>query len=362
MYIDLCISPQPYWGFVNELDDRDLDLGYPIKAVKAVKKMYFDIGDKAFIQDKNYIVYKDENNEDCVCPLKGLMSEALKFFFINKSLNVGMDTPDNKTIADLFMTHDKYFHMMATLNADLGHLYTHILKEEFFGYAAIEIGRLIKNYNLEVFKFINQYFYRRAKRNKDGNYEYYYVNGNIGYAISPKPYIAIILYKAICKNKELTWEVEDPDKVELKVLYENYNIYAAESKNPVIEPSGSFLIDCKKIANYCKISVPGYKCLEFHDLMEYGPYTDKLMSIENMRNISEIFGFNSWLETFFLAIALYCDNYIKIESEVYDGTKALVASSTSLVDPNKIDKFDLFLKAVDYIDSIYDSIVVYPKK
>ena len=41
MFIDKTIPPQPHWGYANELDGRDLDLGYPRNLVKAVKAFYY---------------------------------------------------------------------------------------------------------------------------------------------------------------------------------------------------------------------------------------------------------------------------------------------------------------------------------
>ena len=53
--------------------------------------------------------------------------------------------------------------------------------------------------------------------------------------------------------------------------------------------------------------------LEFHDLMKYGSYNDRILSIEVMKEIFTIFGHKSWNHQFFLTLSLYCDRYLKID-------------------------------------------------
>ena len=70
-----------------------------------------------------------------------------------------------------------------------------------------------------------------------------------------------------------------------------------------------------------------------------------------------------WTYTFFLAVSLYCDNYIKIGTEKNEDVGSyLVPLSTSLVDTSKVKNFDKFLEVVAYFNSIYDEIVDKPEK
>ena len=97
--------------------------------------------------------------------------------------------------------------------------------------------------------------------------------------------------------------------------------------------------------------------LEFRDLMVYGYYNDKLMSIEVIQKISEIFNHDKWLHPFFLALSLYCDKYLKVE-DIIQLDSSQRQSSTALIDPTKVEKFDLFMKVVDYLNSIYDELII----
>ena len=81
------------------------------------------------------------------------------------------------------------------------------------------------------------------------------------------------------------------------------------------------------------------------------------MSIEVIQKISEIFNHDKWLHPFFLALSLYCDKFLKVE-DILQLDSSERQSSTALIDPTKVDKFDLFMKVVDYLNSIYDELII----
>lgn len=364
MFIDKTIPPQPHWGYANELDGRDLDLGYPRNLVKAVKAFYYVTKSEGFNNIDKITLHLKSHGYYNLEPLRNNTSEALKYFFIRRETFINaVECPTSEAIVNLFMDHDKYFHMMVTLGDILPKIYRY-LKSGLHKMAAIEIGSLIRIYNEEVFELINQYFYSHAKLNPETNkWEYYYTNGHLGFAVSSTPYIAVIIYKVTCE-KELTWEVET-EKVSLKTLFENYNVLTVPDEDHRIKPSGDFLIDCKKITNLKKEALKSYiGNLDFHDLIMYGYYNDKILSIEVLKKINEIYDNKAdWTYTFFLAVSLYCDNYIKIGTEKNEDVGSyLVPLSTSLVDTSKVKNFDKFLEVVAYFNSIYDEIVDKPEK
>lgn len=366
MYITSDIQTQEIWKYGNELDGRDLKLDYPEKLVKAIKSTYYTYG-KEFFQNADgnttsIFVYDKLEKNSYIEHLKPNTVSALKYYFSDKDETFTDDfqdenikhRPNNRELVDLLMTSDKYFSMIVSLRRYMPGTIQNIENGEVT-YAAINLASLINSYNMEIVDLINEYFFRKAHYNtQTKDWEWFYIVANKTFLLSREPYIAVLIYKGT--NDKL--DKDDP-AVFYHPIYENYNVISLPTKEMYrVKPTGDFLKDCMEISRTKKKATNTTICsLEFRDLMIYGYYNDKLMSIEVIQKISEIFNHDKWLHPFFLALSLYCDKYLKVE-DIIQLDSSQRQSSTALIDPSKVEKFDLFMKVVDYLNSIYDELII----
>ena len=54
---DYGIEGKRYWQYVDELDGRGLNLSYPTSVVKAIKQLFYDIGDEGIQDEEKFILY-----------------------------------------------------------------------------------------------------------------------------------------------------------------------------------------------------------------------------------------------------------------------------------------------------------------
>ena len=365
MYITSDIQTQEIWKYGNELDGRELKLDYPEKLVKAIKSTYYTYGKEFFENatgnNTSIFIYDKLEKNQYIEHLKPNTVRALSWYFTDKDKGIyqdGSDVKENKpkteVLVDLLLEHDKYFSMMVSLRKTIPGVITNIENGEVT-YAAIELASLIDRYNMEIVDLINEYFFKKAHYNtQTKDWEWFYIVANKTFLLSRDPYIAVLIYKGT--NDKL--DINDPG-VYYKAVYENYNVISLTAPDMYrVKPTGDFLKDCMKISKIKKEHTNTTRCsLEFKDLMTYGYYNDKLMSIEVIQKISEIFNHDKWLHPFFLALSLYCDKFLKIE-DILQLDSSERQSSTALIDPTKVDKFDLFMKVVDYLNSIYDELII----
>ena len=95
--------------------------------------------------------------------------------------------------------------------------------------------------------------------------------------------------------------------------------------------------------------------IEFRDLMQYCYYSDKILSIDVMKEVSEIFKQQKWQHNFFLILSLYCNKIIELQKQELSDSKEVIDTST-------LPDYDLFIKVIKYYDSIYDSLLVKDEK
>lgn len=352
-----------YWPLVDELEGRGLDLSYPKEVIKAVKRKFINEGAKYFVDTDEITLFINH-------PQDGIPYEATLSPNINKDLRQFMKfrdrvdvypkIPTDAELVDIFLDSDKYFSMCVALRRKLPKI-IHNIRIGNFKYASIEIAALTSQYNMEVVGLINDYlsthkFFHKIGFTHDGvihgYWESFYIIINKSYIISNDPYIAILIYQYKVVN--------DSASPDAKLLYENYDVLTSPDKDHIIKRGSgkSFLQDCKAVSLLKKeLNHTTVEILEFHDLIKYGGYNDRILSIENLNHVSTIFKHKKWLHPFFLALTAYCDNYLNIEDLRQRMNEPPKETSTELVDMRKIKDLDLFLQTVDYFDSIYDSLI-----
>lgn len=365
MFLPLELPIQNFWKYVDELNGRDLNLAYPLEIIKFLKRKYYEIGDDEFstIQSISAILkYPKESDGLQIMELTPNLVKGLNYYFTNRSINDKGNCPSTDELINILLDTDKYFSMVVTLKRELPTI-LNLLKIGEFKYASICIGSLSNKYGMEIVKLINQYFNSKPVFDLEhNNYKRYFITHNRAYLISKEAYVGIMVFEYYRGMKE-----DDlPD-----CIYENYDVMITVDENHRMKPSGSFLQDCKNISRMKRelfldnerevefndiTSLSNGNILEFHDLIRYGYYSDKILSLDVMKKISEIFNHQQWVNSFLLALALCCGKLIKIDdSEDNDN------SSKALIDPNKVENFDLFVQAVKYLDSIYDEIIIKPE-
>lgn len=350
------LTPNSYWRYVDELEGRGLDLSYPEEAIKAIKRLC--LSNKILNTQSEDMVLFINNPQDGIPYETKLTPNAAKAIrqdvkFKSPTINSNGDeiqyVPSTRTLINILRDQDKYFCMCMELRNKLPQI-VHNIKIGNYRYASIIIATLVNMYNIEIVRLINDYFSTHKFFDKQASrwYSYIIVN-NKSYIISNEPYIAVLIYR---------YQIDyDKPAEHADLIYENYDVLTEPDREHTIKrgSSKSFLQDCKKVALVKKeLTFTTIGIIEFHDLIKYGGYNDKILSIENVNTISEIFGHKKWLHQFFVALGLYCDNYIKLD----DLKEDLKSKDKSLIDPNRLKDFDLFLKVVEYLDSIYDSITI----
>ena len=348
---------QTYWRLVDELEGRGLDLSYPREVVKSVKRIFMNHGASYFAQNNEYnmLILHPQDGIPYETKLTPNVTKSLKqYFAIRDAVDVYKPgIPRSDEIYDIFLDQDKYFSMCIALKRELPAIVYNI-KIGNFKYAALSIASLTNSYNMEVVKLINDYFQTHKFYDKTNKrwYSYLIIN-NRTYIVSNEVYVAVLIYRY-----DVNHTYEGDDYAEL--MYENYDVLTTPDVEHTIKhrvKSKSFLQDCKDVARVKKeLTHTTAGIIEFHDLIRYGGYNDSILSIDNINHISEILGHKSWLHQFFVTLALYCDHYLTLD----DFKNDIKSESKSLIDPRKIKDLDLFMKAVEYFDSIYDSLKVNP--
>lgn len=347
-----------FWKYVDELAGRDLNLAYPTQVIKSLKSLYFLHGE-AWFKELSELTLNVKNSQGEVKEMTMTPNarKAIRDYFINRPINLVGKCPSSKEWEDILVDTDKYYSMMVYLKRELPTINNCIHIGEY-KYAALLVASLIESYNTEIIKLINEYFrthtrYSTEDKEKFQNFSrnrFFHVIANRSFMVSNEPYVAIIFFEVSENNNKPEIEFDT------EVIYENYNVNVIPSKER-IKPQGSFLQDCKAIARKKREMFFGnLEILEFHDLMKYGSYNDRILSIEVMKEIFTIFGHKSWNHQFFLTLSLYCDRYLKIDDFDND------VKSGALVDPNKVQDFDLFIKVIKYLDSIYEELVIRDNK
>lgn len=366
MRFPISLQTSEFWEYVDEADGRDLDLSYPSEIIKAVKRAYFDKGPEWFVDKERteftFFIPNPQNNVPYEVTLKPNICKALKMFFKDQvSLVSGMACPSNDSLINIFCESDKFFSMMLALRKDLPIISTNI-KLGNYHYAAITIASLVKSYNLEIIELINQYFEWHSYFIKDqdipGRMKHikYFLVPNKTYIMSNIPYIAILIYQYDDGEYYYPEDKKTKDPYHLKLLYENYNVLQIIDDKHRVKPSGSFLQDCRNIIQMKKQTFfDEIGLIEFRDLMQYGYYSDKILSIEVMKEVSNIFGQKKWQHDFFLILSLYCNKIIEIQ-------KQELSDSKEVIDTSKLPDYDLFIKVIKYYDSIYESLLVKTEK
>ena len=350
---------QSYWRLVDELEGRGLDLSYPKEVIKAVKRAFINKGVDYFRDNNEYTMFilHPQDGIPYETKLTPNVTKVLKQFFSTRDavdvFKPGI--PRSEDLYDIFMEQDKYFSMCLALRRELPGI-VHNIKLGNYKYAALSVAALTNLYNMEIVTLINDYF--QTHKFYDANAKRWYsylVLNNRTYIVSNEVYIAMLIYRY-----DVNHEYGEDEYAEL--MYENYDVLTVPDKEHTIKhrvKSKSFLQDCKDVARVKKeLNHTTIGIIEFHDLIRYGGYNDKILSIENINKISEIFGHKSWLHQFFVTLALYCDHYLTLD-DFKDDLKT--NQCRSLVDPRKVKDLDLFMQAVEYLDSIYDSLKVNPE-
>jgi len=351
--------PTPgYWSYVDELDGRGLDLSYPREVIKGIKRQCIagTIDWDDLSKDMIVFINKPQDNVPYEVKITPNAAKAIKQKLKYKygSINIGVNDRIPKTVDILneLLDMDKYFSMCITLKRELPTIVNNIHYHHNYKYAAINIAALTSTYNMEIVKLINDYLSTHKFFDKStGRWCGYIIVNNRSFIISNEAYVAVLIYKYYY-NHGVSEEHAD-------LIYENYDVLVSPDKDHQIKRGNgkSFLQDCKKVALIKKeLTHSTIGIIEFHDLIRYGGYNDKILSIDTMNAISDIFGHRKWIHQFFVALSLYCDNYLNIDELKED----IKNESTSLIDPSKIKDFDLFIKVVDYLDSIYDTLIANP--
>jgi len=346
-----------FWRYVDEVDGRDLDLSYPVQVIKAVKRAYFDKGEDYFLHNDEYKVFipHPQRTVPYEVVLKPNICKGLKAFFHDRSFIVsGKSCPTSDKLAEIFMEQDKFFAMMVELQRHLP-VIVHSIKLGNYKYAAINLASLTETFNSEIIELINQYFewhpFFMPDEDMPGRTKWvkFFIVNHRSYIMSREAYVAILIYKFDANEYYYPPEKEIELPNHLKLLYENYNVLQRVDKEYRIKPSGSFLQDCRNIMQMKKerfFDLNGL--IEFHDLMEYGYYSDKILSIEVIGEINKIFKQEAWLKDFFLILSLYSNKFVELQQ----------STSKELVDTSRLHNYDLFVQAIQYLDSIYDSLLV----
>ena len=359
------LPSQYYWRLVDELEGRGLDLSYPEEVIKGIKRVYINKGLKYFMDNNAYTVFINhpQDNIPYETTLTPNVCKVLRQYMIHRErgelrtmqndegeyeVYIKPQIPSTKELLDIFLEQDKYFSMCLALRRELPSIVYNI-KIGNYKYAALTIAALTSIYNMEIVGLINDYFQTHKFFDKKQNRWYsYLVINNRTYIVSNEVYVAVLIYRY-----EVHGNVPS-DHADL--MYENYDVLTMPDKEHTIKRNSakSFLLDCKDVARVKKeLNHTTIGMIEFHDLIRYGGYNDKILSIENLNKVSEIFGHKKWLHQFFVALSLYCDHYINLD----DLKNNLKSDSKAVADMSKLKDIDLFLQAVNYFDSIYDTLI-----
>lgn len=348
------LLPTPsHWRYVDELDGRGLDLSYPREVIKGIKRQCV-MGNIDWDDPSGDMVVFINNPQDNVpyeVKITPNAAKALrqKLKFKYGSINVGNTDRIPKTIdiVNELLETDKYFSMCITLKRELPKIINSIHYHHDYKYASINIAALTSVYNMEIVNLINDYFNTHKFYDKEyGLWCSYLIVNNKSFIISNEAYVAVLIYRYFYNHGTTDEHAE--------LLYENYDVLVEPDKeHQITHGSGkSFLQDCKKVALLKKeLTHTTVGIIEFHDLIRYGGYNDRILAIDTMNAISDIFGHRKWIHQFFVALSLYCDNYLNLEDLQQK------SQSTSLIDPTKIKDLDLFMQVVNYLDSVYDTLI-----
>ncbi len=356
---------KPQWRYVDELNGRGLDLSYPKEVIKGIKRIFMNadltgMSNLLSVVYQPYTVFINQPQDNIpyeatlAPPVYKSMKSSLQYEWKTNVGTTGFGPraswiPTTEFLLDQFLNEDKYFSMCIALDRELPRI-VHSIRIGNYRFAAMSLAGLTDKYNMEIIKLVNDYFNTHKFYSTEDKcwYSYYIVN-NRSYIASSDVYVAVLIYRY-----RIDYDIAD---TQATLMYENYDVLTMPDKDHQIKRGNgkSFLQDCKKIALLKReLTHSNTSILEFHDLIRYGGYNDKILSIDNVNHVSEIFGHRAWLKTFFVALALYCDNYIDIEAiKQMD----IPEHSKELVDLRKLNDLDLFVKVVEYYDSIYDSLI-----
>ena len=352
-----------YWPLVDELEGRGLDLSYPREVIKAVKRKYINEGADYFINAEEITLFINHPQDGV--PYEATLSPNVKkdlkqFFKFRDRVDVYPKIPTDAELVDIFLDSDKYFSMCVALKRKLPKI-IHNIRIGNYKFAAIEIAALTSCYNMEVVGLINDYlathkFFNKKGLSNSGNvigyWESFLIINNRSYIISNDAYVAVLIYQY-----KVHYDIASSDA---KLVYENYDVLTSPDKKHTIKrgKGKSFLQDCKAVSLMKKeLNHTTVEILEFHDLIKYGGYNDRILSIENLNHVSTIFKHKKWLHSFFVALTAYCDNYLNIDDLRERMNEPPKGDTKELVDVRKIKDLDLFLQTVDYFDSIYDTLI-----
>ena len=358
---DYGITGKSYWQYVDELDGRGLNLSYPTSVVKAIKQLFYDIGDEGIQDAKNFILYIhrrdgggiDTSYYDILSPSATF---ALKFFFKNRTmdLNYVPRCPRSDEIIKVLLESDKYTAMLIAIKR-WGSVIFHNLKYGEYRMGIFNSAFLAHRFNNEIIDLLNEYLMNRIRLNTETKkWEFYYIKSNKAHLVSEKAVIGMVIYK-ITSDKNINLPENANEDYKMEKVYENYAInILPKDDNLRVPPSGSFLLDCKNIAKKIKdISFTKDVILTFQDLIMYGYYNDKIFSVDVISHISSIFGHRRWVQPFFLAISLYSGNKIDIPELTSSSEEVCKA----VINPKTYKNYDLVIEAIKYLDSIYDTLV-----
>ncbi len=369
MFLPSELPIQKFWKYVDESNRRDLNLAYPTEIIKALKNKFYQIKDKGFIDLESLELVVPYHNAFMNGELEPFQSinltpnaiKALRDFFKNRAINDKGCCPSTSQLVDILLDSDKYFSMMISINREGPTIYN-LIKIGEYRYASILIGELSSRYGIEIIPFLNEYFRLKPLHNKNGQYCHYFITHNRAYLISNEAYVGIMIFECL----DPKYKIEDSTEC----IYENYDIMVTPDPQYRVKPTGSFLEDCKAIARLkreifvdrvyevsLEDSLSNANILEFHDLIRYGYYSDKIVSMDVLKVISNIFNHGQWVNSFLLSLALCCGKLIKIDDKENEENNDV----KSLIDPTRVENFDLFVKVVKYLDSIYDELIIKPE-
>lgn len=361
MYVDYTKEiPTILWSVNNVFDNRGLDLDYPEKMIRGIKRFFYDKSMDELANASSMVIYiqgrdgKGVDNSYYDNLLPDTVKE-LRSYFDNrrhtlladhrghdkKDVIIQDNCPKSKDLAELLLSVDKYFNAVLRIRNWLPRLHKAI-KECDYTQIALEVASLSTKYNVEILDLINDHLF---KYRVESGRSWYQILLNKAYLFSDTPYVAIRIAKF---TKEAT---EDPDELAIDTMeFETYSALDRYRSDKLIA-SGSFLQDCQNIIAYKKKEniYENNPILDFHDLIKIGPFTDKILSIPILNGISKIFGHSQWIEHFFFAVALAANKKIKINQK---------HTSKEVMDTTKIPQYDLFLLAVEFLDKHYQEITI----
>lgn len=350
------------WNVATVFDkEQPFDLEYPEKLVKAIKCAYYKIGISGIKEAKELKLFMNDktgNDKGYFVTLLPDTLKALKAYFADRdgAIDIGLHIkgcPKSEDLGQLLLDVDKYFTAIVILRQSANFFKNYLLKArtskvstaaEYFQELAFHTAVLAKNFNSEMVNIINKFL--NEKRFECGRV-WYQIYLNKAFILSSTPYVAIRIIE-FAKERS-----DDPDDLADDLLvYENYSTLDVPDRTHRVKPSGSFLHDCQDIItmkenNEIDIDEPDKNILDFHDLIVYGPFSSKILSLPILDGINKIFGHKQWICNFFLAIALVANKKIPEK----------LVKTTDLIDPSKVPNYDLFLQAVDFLDAHYDEII-----